>query len=91
MGSLAYCVGLLLEGVGFLCVYCAASGGFALVSSNMTLVLLRTIVRVKRRVGTIIFLSGKVGARLPECGAVVKIARLEQSTMKKSFKLHADE
>ena len=69
------CVGLLLARLGFLCVYCAASSVFALASSNMTLVLLCTMVRV----GTVFVLSRKVAARLSECDAVVEVARLKQS------------
>ena len=73
------CVGLLLARLGFLRVYCAASSVFALASSNMTLLLLCTMVRVKRRVGTVFFfLSRKVVARLSECVAVVEAARLKQ-------------
>ena len=46
----------------------------------MTLVyiLLCSMVRVKRRVGTVLFLSRKVAARLSECVAVVEVARLKQ-------------
>ena len=43
LGVLA-CVRLLLERLDFLCVYCVASSGSTLVSSNMTLVLLCTMV-----------------------------------------------
>ena len=73
------CVGLLLARLGFLRVYCAASSVFALASSNMTLLLLCTMVRVKRRVGTVLFLSRKVATRLSERVAVVEVARLKQS------------
>ena len=78
-----YCVRLVIARSGFLCVYFAAFGGFALIaSSNMTLVLLCVMVRVKRRVGTaVLLLPRKVAARLPECVAVVEFARLKQSTI----------
>ena len=46
------------------------------------LVLLRTMVQVKRRVGIVIFRSRKVAARLMECVVVVEFARLEQPTIK---------
>ena len=37
------------------------------------------MVRVKRRVGTVLFLSRKVATRLSERVAVVEVARLKQS------------
>ena len=77
------CVGLVLARLGFLCVFCAASNGFALASRKMTLVLC-AMVRVKRRVGTVLFVPRKFAARLSECVAVVEVARLEQT---KSCKL----
>ena len=45
----------------------------------MTLVLLCTMVWVKPRVGTVLFLSRKVAAQLSECAAVVEDASLKQS------------
>ena len=70
---------------GIPCIYCAASGGFSLASSNMTLVVLHTMFRVKRRVGTVVvlFLWRQDGARLQECYAVAEFARLEQSTIRR--------
>ena len=48
--------------------------------SNMTLVvLLCAMVRVRGRVGTVLFLSRKVAARLSECVDVVEVARLKNS------------
>ena len=46
----------------------------------MTLVLLCTMVRVKRRVGTILFLSRVAKGRGPtvECVSVVEVTRLKQ-------------
>ena len=48
-------------------------------SNRQTLVLLCTMVRVKRRVGTAVFWSRKAAARLSACVAVVEVARLKQS------------
>ena len=60
--------------------YCAAPSVFDLVSSNnMALVLLCAMVRVKRRVGTVLLLPLKVAARLSGCVAIVEVARLKQS------------
>ena len=72
------CVGLLLARLGFLCVYCAASSVFALASSSnrQTLLLLCTMVRVKRRAGTAVILSRTAAARLSACVAVIEVARL---------------
>ena len=74
------CGGLLLARLDFLCVYCAASSGFALVSGNVTLVLLCTMVRLKRRVGTVLFLSRVAKGCGPtvECVSVVEVTRLKQ-------------
>ena len=73
------CVRLLLARPDFLCVYCVASGTFALVSSNMMLVLLCTMVRVKRRVGTVLFLSRVAKGCRPtvDCVAVVEVYETE--------------
>ena len=45
----------------------------------MELVLLYTIVRLKRRVETDLFLSQNVAARLSGCAAIEEIVRLKQS------------
>ena len=58
----------------------ASSGLPYLVSSNVTLVLLCTIVLVKRRVGTVLFLSRVAKGCRPtvECAAVFEVTRMKQ-------------
>ena len=73
------CVALLLTRLDFLCVNCVGFSGFALVSSNLTLVLLCTMVRLKRRVGTVLFLSRVAKGCRPtvDCVAVVEVYETE--------------
>ena len=74
------CVALLLTRLDFLCVNCVGFSGFALVSSNLTLVLLCTMVRLKRRVGTVLFLSRVAKDCRPTVGCVagVEVTRLQR-------------
>ena len=84
VGCSRVCVGLLLARLDFLCVYCVPGSlqRFPfLVSSNMTLVLLCTrMVRVKRRVGRVLFLWRVAKGCRPtvECADVVEFTRLKQ-------------
>ena len=82
-------VGLLLARLLFLIrfdVYCVASSGFSIVSSDMTLPLVCTMVRVKRRVGTaVLFLSRVANGCRPtvDCVAIVEVKRLKESKGRK--------
>ena len=74
------CVEILLSWVWFpLLILCSFLRLCLIDSSNMRLVLLCTVVRVKRPADTVLFLSRKAAARLSECVDIVEVASLKQS------------